>query len=446
MQQTIQELRVELGSEKTGKTDLQAELIRYKEHVSGVLAQRTAELQAASERVAEGEGLQSTCDSLQSQVAALSDELASARRDLMGLRQLRGDLAAAHAHVADLNLTLEHTRRERSTLHELHSQLEGRFNQTEQQLQSLQTQHEAVLLKAAAEAAQRVRVSQVSEKEYKIKNVAHLTQGVINTSPPEAEAPSAPSSPIQLVSEAVPLVTESPKHSEAIMEAHESSSAGSAAAMAVGPIVSSIQSESSAAEAWPPLASRPPLVVKPLGLSGVLELEPNPGSAQSELVLDQPEVVEAKNTSQIEQAVEQEEGGVVNESDLNISGNALQLFEQRERDEAFRLKQQTRIRKLQELLVKAESDIARGRMKEKELVGQLEALKLQSAREVELLGKGNVNYLKNVMVRYIETENVNDHESLLPVISTVLQLTAEEITHINDKRALTQRNGYFGLW
>jgi hypothetical protein len=48
-------------------------------------------------------------------------------------------------------------------------------------------------------------------------------------------------------------------------------------------------------------------------------------------------------------------------------------------------------------------------------------------------------YLKNILVKYMET---GDHESLFPVLCTILQLSPEEQLHIKQKR---QGKGFFGL-
>ncbi len=52
--------------------------------------------------------------------------------------------------------------------------------------------------------------------------------------------------------------------------------------------------------------------------------------------------------------------------------------------------------------------------------------------------RGNERYLKNIIVKYMET---GEHDALLPVISTVLQFTPEEIERINQRR---KANSFWG--
>jgi hypothetical protein len=47
-------------------------------------------------------------------------------------------------------------------------------------------------------------------------------------------------------------------------------------------------------------------------------------------------------------------------------------------------------------------------------------------------------YLKNIIVKYMET---GEHDALLPVISTILQFTPEELERINQRR-----KGNNSLW
>jgi chromosome segregation ATPase len=54
----------------------------------------------------------------------------------------------------------------------------------------------------------------------------------------------------------------------------------------------------------------------------------------------------------------------------------------------------------------------------------------------------NVDYLKNVVVKYMETE---EHDRLVPVIATLLHLTPEEIARINDARRRRSWSGLFAV-
>jgi len=79
---------------------------------------------------------------------------------------------------------------------------------------------------------------------------------------------------------------------------------------------------------------------------------------------------------------------------------------------------------------------------EKLHVEQEKALK-ESIREMERSKKrenANIEYLKNVLVKFLLTD---EHEALLPVLSTVLQFSPEETTKIREKLS-AQKEGY--LW
>lgn len=68
----------------------------------------------------------------------------------------------------------------------------------------------------------------------------------------------------------------------------------------------------------------------------------------------------------------------------------------------------------------------------------------EEIREFERAQKregSNIGYLKNIIVKYMET---GEHDALLPVISTVLQFTPEEIERINQRR---KANSFWGsVW
>jgi hypothetical protein len=160
------------------------------------------------------------------------------------------------------------------------------------------------------------------------------------------------------------------------------------------------------------------LLVVPLGLTGVLgndDFEGRTGSAASEVK----QVATLAHESEIKQvaALAHEDAKALESAQLHI-------------------------RRLQELLSKCECENLLSKQRANDLDVKLEALRLQIAREAELFGKGNVNYLKNIILRYMES---NDHAALFPVISTVLCLSPEEIAQVNEKRAALSR-GYFGLW
>jgi len=61
---------------------------------------------------------------------------------------------------------------------------------------------------------------------------------------------------------------------------------------------------------------------------------------------------------------------------------------------------------------------------------QTDALKkeIRSADRSRTRDGTNLEYLKNVVLKYIETE---EHETLMPVLSSLLQFTTEEVSRAN---------------
>jgi len=105
-------------------------------------------------------------------------------------------------------------------------------------------------------------------------------------------------------------------------------------------------------------------------------------------------------------------------------------------------KQQQHIRKLQELLREHEVHIAEMRERENGLNQRFSELEREHKRNHQLQGQhSNVEYLKNVIVKYIETE---EHENLFPLIATMLQLSPEETQRIKKKRE--SRRGLFSAF
>jgi len=73
---------------------------------------------------------------------------------------------------------------------------------------------------------------------------------------------------------------------------------------------------------------------------------------------------------------------------------------------------------------------------------QLNTLK-NEIRELERQEKRSsidVEYLKNVMVKYIE---IQDHEQMLPVISRILQFTPEELKNLQLKLKSPKKKSLF---
>lgn len=128
-------------------------------------------------------------------------------------------------------------------------------------------------------------------------------------------------------------------------------------------------------------------------------------------------------------------------NDVKDSGSSVfpSLSQTHRAEDTHRLR--NHVRRLQKLLQKAETDSLQWRQRVKALGEQVQSLSLKSSREEELLEKGKLNYLKNIVVRYVETD---DHDGIFPALCTVLQLSTEEIERIKQRRA--RPKGYFNFW
>jgi len=94
-------------------------------------------------------------------------------------------------------------------------------------------------------------------------------------------------------------------------------------------------------------------------------------------------------------------------------------------------KHKAHIRRLQELLQACQIQIAESRSKESSLNTRVLDLE-RTMKRMELMSSNslNVEYLKNVVVKFMETGD----ETLVPVIGTVLHLTSSEVDAVKKKR------------
>lgn len=53
----------------------------------------------------------------------------------------------------------------------------------------------------------------------------------------------------------------------------------------------------------------------------------------------------------------------------------------------------------------------------------------------------NLEYLKNIVLKYMETQ---EHDKLLPVLTTLLQFSPEEVAKVQEARAAQQGSGLWG--
>ena len=113
---------------------------------------------------------------------------------------------------------------------------------------------------------------------------------------------------------------------------------------------------------------------------------------------------------------------------------------QAQRDEEIR-HVQGRVRRLQELLRDAEAQQATERQKVTKLEEELLHFRRSQKRMEELNEGTGIEYLKNVIYKYIET---GGDETLVPVISTILQFSPKERGEL--KKAIDARKGlFFGI-
>jgi len=94
-----------------------------------------------------------------------------------------------------------------------------------------------------------------------------------------------------------------------------------------------------------------------------------------------------------------------------------------------------RIQDLQNLLSDAERMEKLHHLQEQHLKNEIRDLQRTLKRE-----NANPEYLKNIMVKFIEFED--QREQLLPVIATVLQLSPAEMRRINERRS-SHTNTFF---
>ena len=65
-------------------------------------------------------------------------------------------------------------------------------------------------------------------------------------------------------------------------------------------------------------------------------------------------------------------------------------------------------------------------------------------RELERTKKrdgANLEYLKNIVLKYMETQ---EHDKLLPVLTTILQFSPEEVAKVQEARTAQQGSGLWG--
>jgi len=101
----------------------------------------------------------------------------------------------------------------------------------------------------------------------------------------------------------------------------------------------------------------------------------------------------------------------------------------------------THIRQLQDLLRTSELSSAALRDRESALQRQLGEAIRAAQRASELAKQDNLEYMKNVLLRFLETGD----ESLITVLATLMHLSKEEVQEVKQKRA-SNRSGIFGLF
>ena len=95
---------------------------------------------------------------------------------------------------------------------------------------------------------------------------------------------------------------------------------------------------------------------------------------------------------------------------------------------------QNQIRKLHEMLVQTDLRLQHSRANESRLNERMSEVQRELSTIKELGSNGNIQYLKAVMTKYMQTTRQSEHEQLFPVLCTLLRLAPDEISDINDKR------------
>ncbi|GLD97016.1 hypothetical protein PINS_up005699 [Pythium insidiosum] len=110
-------------------------------------------------------------------------------------------------------------------------------------------------------------------------------------------------------------------------------------------------------------------------------------------------------------------------------------------DEALKLKKQ---------LTTLEDQVHQFQKRYEDTLALLEESNRQKKRIQELHSRTtdglNIEYLKNIVIKYIETQNQSDKDRLIPVIATVLHFSPQEMKKINDaqQRAQEESAGILG--
>jgi hypothetical protein len=94
-----------------------------------------------------------------------------------------------------------------------------------------------------------------------------------------------------------------------------------------------------------------------------------------------------------------------------------------------------RVKRLQEML--RAKEVLQTQLQQQ--IAELQKLNGEYERDLRRVEGANLEYLKNVMVRYMET---GEHEALFPVIATILQFSPAEVERVKKRRT---RGGVLGL-
>jgi hypothetical protein len=132
--------------------------------------------------------------------------------------------------------------------------------------------------------------------------------------------------------------------------------------------------------------------------------------------------------------------GSVSPADANSAADFQLAALSASRDEEL-ARCRTHIRQLQDLLRTSELQGTALRERESALQRQLAEQSRMAQRSQELSKQDSYEYLKNVLIKYIETGD----ESLINVLTTLLKLSPEEANTVRQKRN-SHKSGYFGLF
>eukprot|EP00455_Lapot_gusevi_P001453 TRINITY_DN10583_c0_g1_i1.p1 TRINITY_DN10583_c0_g1~~TRINITY_DN10583_c0_g1_i1.p1 ORF type:complete len:736 (-),score=237.59 TRINITY_DN10583_c0_g1_i1:51-2258(-) len=446
-QKTVTELTERAKSAEDNLEQLKQEYSQYKTKAHSVLKQQAAEL-----------------SKVQSSMQAMAD-VPQLEARIKELEQQIEQIAGLQETISQLRLQLEHAETETEQWKEKHSHSESLWKQKlrvaeealtesrdafEKEKETLQKEHtqQVESLKEEARSQRNKARAMLQNKDRQLVFLqGKLKTAGVNVSLPAtsdrddgSETPTLTIDPNHAVSNTTllenlssSLMPASPSPSNAASSSTSTSalSSGPASARGDGATASSLVSPSSDKEEK--FDSRQLSLTLPLHLypnsptSDVVEIPNTPTSADGLAV----SLTSTSVSSLLADSSVAKKSGKTNDSESEI----LQLATmQAQRDDELH-RHRIHIRRLQQLLRDQEVSNAEQAAAQEELKSRIKELERASKRN-----GANLEYLKNVIVAWMEGEN---QDQLLNVIATILQFSPAEVQKVKDKR---KTKGLFGLW